>query len=100
MNAWEASACVRVCVCVYMELHQWMMLLRLPPKNRIESSDRLMLICLDPQTNKPTHTKNQQVKVWDYKLRRCLFTLLGHLDYIRTVQFHNECVLFWGGLGD
>ncbi|CAM9824782.1 unnamed protein product, partial [Discosporangium mesarthrocarpum] len=28
--------------------------------------------------------------VWDYKLRRCLFTLLGHLDYIRTVQFHNE----------
>jgi coatomer subunit alpha len=31
-----------------------------------------------------------QVKVWDYKLRRCLFTLLGHLDYIRTVQFHNE----------
>lgn len=30
--------------------------------------------------------------MWDYKLRRCLFTLLGHLDYIRTVQFHNECV--------
>lgn len=29
-------------------------------------------------------------QVWDYKLRRCLFTLLGHLDYIRTVQFHNE----------
>lgn len=28
--------------------------------------------------------------MWDYKLRRCLFTLLGHLDYIRTVQFHNE----------
>ena len=22
--------------------------------------------------------------------RRCLFTLLGHLDYIRTVQFHHE----------
>lgn len=31
-----------------------------------------------------------KVKVWDYKLRRCLFTLLGHLDYIRTVQFHTE----------
>ena len=31
-----------------------------------------------------------KVKVWDYKLRRCLFTLLGHLDYIRTVQFHAE----------
>jgi coatomer subunit alpha len=30
------------------------------------------------------------MQVWDYKLRRCLFTLLGHLDYIRTVQFHNE----------
>lgn len=34
-------------------------------------------------------TRNAQ-QVWDYKLRRCLFTLLGHLDYIRTVQFHNE----------
>lgn len=31
-----------------------------------------------------------KVKVWDYKLRRCLYTLLGHLDYIRTVQFHPE----------
>ena len=28
--------------------------------------------------------------MWNYKLRRCLFTLLGHLDYIRTVQFHVE----------
>eukprot|EP00276_Gloeochaete_wittrockiana_P011375 CAMPEP_0184649706 /NCGR_PEP_ID=MMETSP0308-20130426/7114_1 /TAXON_ID=38269 /ORGANISM="Gloeochaete witrockiana, Strain SAG 46.84" /LENGTH=1213 /DNA_ID=CAMNT_0027082633 /DNA_START=152 /DNA_END=3793 /DNA_ORIENTATION=- len=31
-----------------------------------------------------------KIKVWNYKLRRCMFTLLGHLDYIRTVQFHNE----------
>ena len=31
-----------------------------------------------------------KIKVWDYKLRRCLFTLLGHLDYIRTVNFHRE----------
>lgn len=31
-----------------------------------------------------------KIKVWNYKVRRCLFTLLGHLDYIRTVQFHNE----------
>lgn len=23
-------------------------------------------------------------------MHRCLFTLLGHLDYIRTVQFHHE----------
>ena len=29
-----------------------------------------------------------KIKVWNYKLRRCLFTLLGHLDYIRTVSFH------------
>lgn len=29
-----------------------------------------------------------KIKVWDYKLHRCLFTLLGHLDYIRTVVFH------------
>ncbi|EJD34266.1 hypothetical protein AURDEDRAFT_131258 [Auricularia subglabra TFB-10046 SS5] len=26
----------------------------------------------------------------DYKQRRCLFTLHGHLDYVRTVQFHHE----------
>eukprot|EP00667_Euglena_gracilis_P000339 EG_transcript_339 len=31
-----------------------------------------------------------KIKVWNHKLRRCLFTLLGHLDYIRTVQFHRE----------
>jgi coatomer protein complex subunit alpha (xenin) len=30
------------------------------------------------------------LQVWNYKLRRCSFTLLGHLDYIRTVQFHHE----------
>jgi coatomer protein complex subunit alpha (xenin) len=29
-----------------------------------------------------------KIKVWNYKKRRCLFTLLGHLDYVRTVQFH------------
>ena len=28
--------------------------------------------------------------MWNYKLKRCLFTLQGHLDYIRTVQFHHE----------
>ncbi len=31
-----------------------------------------------------------KIKVWNYAQRRCLFNLLGHLDYIRTVQFHNE----------
>ena len=31
-----------------------------------------------------------KIKIWNHKVRRCLFTLLGHLDYIRTVSFHNE----------
>uniref|UniRef100_A0A8C6WJ02 Coatomer protein complex, subunit alpha n=1 Tax=Neogobius melanostomus TaxID=47308 RepID=A0A8C6WJ02_9GOBI len=30
------------------------------------------------------------LQLWNYKLRRCLFTLLGHLDYIRTTFFHHE----------
>ena len=33
-------------------------------------------------------------KVWNYKQRRCLFTLLGHLDYIRTTFFHHVSVHF------
>lgn len=31
-----------------------------------------------------------KVKLWNWKQRRCLFTLNGHLDYIRTVFFHKE----------
>ena len=31
-----------------------------------------------------------KIKVWNYKQRKCLFTLLGHLDYIRTTFFHHE----------
>ena len=31
-----------------------------------------------------------KIKVWNWKQRRCLFTLNGHLDYIRTVFFHHE----------
>lgn len=31
-----------------------------------------------------------KIKVWNWKTRRCLFTLTGHLDYIRTVFFHHE----------
>ncbi|KIJ61628.1 hypothetical protein HYDPIDRAFT_31228 [Hydnomerulius pinastri MD-312] len=33
-----------------------------------------------------------KIKVWDLRpqSRRCLFTLHGHLDYVRTVQFHHE----------
>ena len=28
------------------------------------------------------------IKLWNHKLRRCVFTLSAHLDYIRTVEFH------------
>ena len=38
----------------------------------------------------PRAGDDYKIKVWNYKQRRCLFTLLGHLDYIRTVQFHHE----------
>lgn len=38
----------------------------------------------------PSAGDDYKIKVWNYKMRRCLFTLLGHLDYIRTVQFHQE----------
>ncbi|XP_069697001.1 coatomer subunit alpha-like isoform X2 [Periplaneta americana] len=31
-----------------------------------------------------------KIKVWNYKQRRCVFTLLGHMDYIRTTMFHHE----------
>lgn len=31
-----------------------------------------------------------KIKVWNYQQRRCLFTLLGHMDYVRTVFFHHE----------
>jgi len=30
------------------------------------------------------------IKVWNYSMHRFPFTLLGHLDYIRRVQFHNN----------
>lgn len=33
---------------------------------------------------------NNFQKVWNYKQRRCIFTLLGHLDYVRTTVFHHE----------
>lgn len=31
-----------------------------------------------------------KIKVWNYKQKRCIFTLLGHLDYVRTTVFHHE----------
>lgn len=33
---------------------------------------------------------DHKVKVWNYKQKKCMFTLTGHLDYIRTVEFHKE----------
>lgn len=33
---------------------------------------------------------DRKIKVWSIKTRRCLFTLTGHVDYIRTVVFHHE----------
>jgi coatomer protein complex subunit alpha (xenin) len=30
------------------------------------------------------------VRVWNYKQKRCMFVLKGHIDYIRTVFFHHE----------
>ena len=29
-----------------------------------------------------------KIRVWNYKLRKCIFVLDAHLDYIRTVEFH------------
>lgn len=31
-----------------------------------------------------------KIKVWNYKFRRCLFTLDAHEDYIRSTFFHRE----------
>ncbi|KAF7308301.1 Coatomer subunit alpha [Mycena chlorophos] len=35
---------------------------------------------------------DHKIKVWDIRPqnRRCLFTLYGHLDFVRMVQFHHE----------
>lgn len=30
------------------------------------------------------------IKVWNYRTRQCSFTLRGHEDCIRTVQFHHD----------
>ena len=38
-------------------------------------------------------------QVWNYKQKRCIFTLLGHLDYIRTTFFHKVMSdAYWWGL--
>ena len=33
-----------------------------------------------------------KIKLWNYNTKRCIFNLLGHTDYIRTVQFHSEVI--------
>ena len=33
---------------------------------------------------------DHRVKVWNYKTKKCMFTLTGHGDYVRTVEFHAE----------
>ena len=33
---------------------------------------------------------DHKVRVWDYKNKKCLFSLTGHIDYVRTVKFHHE----------
>lgn len=42
----------------------------------------------------PSNFKQQNFhlpfQVWNYKQKRCIFTLLGHLDYVRTTFFHHE----------
>lgn len=35
-----------------------------------------------------------KIKMWNYKLKKCIYTLTGHLDYIRTVYFHHEVTIF------
>jgi WD40 repeat protein len=44
--------------------------------------------CFLPSIRSLTPALNSQV--WNYKTRKCLFTLNGHLDYVRTVFFHHE----------
>ncbi len=31
---------------------------------------------------------DSKIKVWNYKTKQCMFTLVGHTDYIRTTFFH------------
>ena len=43
-----------------------------------------------PQPLSVSGGDDYKIKVWSYQTRRCLFTLNGHLDYVRTVFFHHE----------
>ena len=35
-----------------------------------------------------------KIKIWNYKQKKCIFTLLGHLDYIRSTFFHHVSKVF------
>ena len=37
-----------------------------------------------------------KIKVWSLQTRRSIATLVGHLDYVRTVFFHQEMAKFLG----
>ena len=34
-----------------------------------------------------------KIKIWNYKQKKCIFTLLGHLDYIRSTFFHHVSIM-------
>jgi hypothetical protein len=38
----------------------------------------------------PLISSQYKIKVWSLQTRRSIATLVGHLDYVRTVFFHQE----------
>lgn len=49
--------------------------------------------CVDFHPTQPLFVSggdDYSVKVWLLTLRKCIFTLNGHLDYIRSVKFHHD----------
>ena len=60
---------------------------------RLHSTRARVSSCAAALLHLPLSSSLSLLQVWNYKLRRCSFTLLGHLDYIRTVQFHHEVQL-------
>ena len=53
---------------------------------------------IDFHSNQPLFVSggdDYKIKLWNYKQKRCLFTLLGHLDYIRAAFFHKVEQMTW-----
>lgn len=49
--------------------------------------------CLDFHPTQPlfcSGSDDYTIKVWSLNTRKCIFSLTGHLDYLRTVQFHHD----------